>query len=458
MSKKLWGGRFKKEIDKDFFEFQKSISYDHALAEYDVLHSLIHVNALSYADIITKAEAGKLTAALKNILKEIKQHTFQFDAQAEDIHTDIHNRIEARVGKLSQKLHTLRSRNDQIAFDEKWYCFVQGNAFISLLGSLGLCLIELGAKNEKAALVGYTHTQRAQIIGFPHYVNAYAQMFFDDMAKIDFFVNRLSCYIGSGALAGTAIPCSAYKKAINNMMKYYRNQYRIKQTVVCETVNNSLYNVSERDFCIEFLSVLSMVQMHLSRMSEDWILYSTQEFDFFDLPEEFCTGSSLMPHKKNPDFLELVRGSTGKVYGSLMALLTTMKALPFTYNRDMQLDKESLFSSVETIKKELVLMAKFVKGIKLKKENIAKALDDERLYATEIAEFLVTEKKVAFKEAHDIVGRLIRYCEDNKKEIKKMSDDLLKGFHPALTRRTLEVIMTPEYAVASKKSITQNRG
>ena len=257
------------------------------------------------------------------------------------------------MGDLAEKLHTLRSRNDQIVFDEKWYCYKEGIYILSELNVLLLSLNHFGARYSDAFIPGYTHTQRAQVVSFVNYTGAFFCMFERDFERTDNFLKRSAIYIGSGALAGSAIPKSAYSGAIKKFIAKTNPGFKHSRS---ETVKNSLDNVSSRDFIVEFLSILSMIQMHLSRMAEDFILYSTKEYGFFDLPEEFCTGSSLMPHKKNPDFLELVRGYTGRVYGNLMSVLTTMKGLPLTYNRDMQLDKEPLFSSTEIVKEELKIM------------------------------------------------------------------------------------------------------
>lgn len=441
--KKLWGGRFKKKIDKQFYRFQKSIHYDYKLAEYDIYHSLIHVSALGGSGLLTREEEKKLLKALREVLDEIKKQGFKPHLKSEDIHTDIHNRVGKKVGKLALKLHSLRSRNDQIVFDEKMYCLKEYSDILRLLSGF---LEELSNKHknyEKDFFVGYTHTRRAQVIYFSDYLLAYAQMFTRDYERLVNFQDSLKITLGAGALAGTPLDSKYYQRAVSiaGLVKKHLGE-----------LTSPLDNVSDRDFIVEFLSILSILQMHLSRMAEDFILYSTKEFDYLDLPEEFCTGSSLMPHKKNPDFLELVRGYTGKLYGNLVAVLTMMKGLPLSYNRDMQLDKEPLFSSVETIKEELRIMVRFMRGLKLKKDNINRALKDEGLYATELADFLVF-KDVAFKNAHDIVGKLIRYSEDKKISIKEMSEKTLKSFHKELNQKQIKRIMNPEYAVSSKRSI-----
>lgn len=451
MSKKLWGGRFKKEINQEFFDFQKSIHYDYKLAQYDVCHSLIHLGALLQAKILKKNEYNKLIKVLVSLLTEIRTGKFVFSPQAEDIHTDIQNRVEKKVGKLANKLHSLRSRNDQIVFDEKWYCFHEAVGLLISLNDLLDALEELSKKYKDCHLPGYTHTQRAQVVGFSDYIGAFFSMFTRDFERLDAYLRNIRIAIGSAALAGSSLSHDYYTKAIKDFMRIW--QSNATQSPL-EIAQNSLDNVASRDFVVELLCILAMLQMHLSRMAEDFILYSTSEFRFFDLPEEFCTGSSLMPHKKNPDFLELVRGYTGRINGNLVAMFTLMKGLPLTYNRDMQLDKEPLFSSVEILGKELLIMKEFIKGIKINKERIKEVLKDESLYATELVEFLVYQG-VAFKDAHTIIGRLVRYSIDNKKFIRDLNDNTLKKFHSKLSHEQIVKIMCSDYAVSSKKSTSR---
>lgn len=453
MTKKLWGGRFKKKIDKDFFKFQKSIQYDYKLAEYDIFHSKIHVKALLGHGILVKTEAQKLLKTLDTVENEIKEDikNGRFSIiDSEDIHTEIQNRVEKKIkGELPLKLHTLRSRNDQIVFDEKYYCLKESeliaNNIVALLKSLVLFIRN---NNGKDQFIGYTHTQRAQAISFSNYISALFCMFEKDAKRIIRFNKNLYIYIGAGALAGSLLSSKNYNEAIKKSFDIDNSKIKL--------VDNTLDNVSDRDFIIELLSIISIIQMHLSRMTEDFILYSTKEFSYFNLPEEFCTGSSLMPHKKNPDFLELVRGYTGRIYGNLMSILTTMKGLPLTYNRDMQLDKEPLFSSVDTIKDELQIMAKFIEKINLNEEVIEQALKDKSLYATELAEWLVTNKKtnIPFRKAHDIIGRLIKLAESNKYKgsIDAISDKDLMKLHPSLNQIVLKKIMNSKYAISSKRT------
>ena len=450
MSKKLWGGRFKKEVDKEFFKFQKSIQYDCKLAEYDIYHSIIHVTALKEAGIINTNEARKLMSALTGIFYEVRDGKFKPNLAAEDIHTDIQDRVAKKVGKLALKLHSLRSRNDQVVFDEKWYCYKEGIYILSLINVLLNALNHFGTRYGSFYIPGYTHTQRAQVVSFVSYTGAFFCMLERDFERLDAFIKRSFIYIGSGALAGSSIPKAAYSEAIKKFLSGMKPEFRHSRS---ETVKNSLDNVASRDFIIDFLSILSMIQMHLSRMAEDFIMFSTKEYGFFDLPEEFCTGSSLMPHKKNPDFLELVRGNTGRVYGNLVAVLTVMKGLPLTYNRDMQLDKEPLFSSTETIREELKIMAELIQKINVNEDRILQALEDEELYSTELVEFLVHEG-VPFGEAHSVVGKLTRYAQDKKLKIKSMPDKKLHSFHKKLNHKNVKKIMNPEYAVFSKKSLS----
>ncbi|MCU0665732.1 MAG: argininosuccinate lyase [Candidatus Omnitrophica bacterium] len=447
MAKKLWGGRFKKQIDADFYNFQKSIQYDYKLAEYDIYHSMIHINALAHTGVLNPSEAKRLRAGLSAVLSEVKSGNFKYDPACEDIHTYIQNKLESKVGEVALKMHSFRSRNDQVVFDEKYYCLSQGSRIFKLLTELKKSFLWLANAYKYDYFVGYTHTQRAQIVKFSDYLLSFLEMFNQDAERLQIYLDNLKVYIGSGALAGSFIKKDDYQKAIKECADKISQDLPLR----ISSAHNSLNNVSNRDFIIELLSIFAILQMHLSRLAEDFILYSTREFNYLNLPEEFCTGSSLMPHKKNPDFLELVRGYTGKVYGDLFSLLTTMKGLPLTYNRDMQLDKEPLFSSTQVVLEELLIMSKFVKKVTLNKEAVTRALEDETLYATEIAEYLVS-KGVPFRTAHEIVGKIIRYCEDNNIKIQHLSDDPLKNFSQYLSSQKIKKIFDPGYATSLKRS------
>ncbi|MFH1578167.1 MAG: argininosuccinate lyase [Candidatus Omnitrophota bacterium] len=450
MAKKMWGGRFKKKIDKDFDAFQKSIDYDYRLAKQDILHSTIHTYALLYTRVLTPQEAKRLLFALKQILSEIKNKgKLKYNSSSEDIHTEIQNRLEKKLKDVALKLQSFRSRNDQVVFDERMYCIREAMDVLSLIYQVEESLEKLADKYKKDFFVGYTHTQRAQVIKFPDYLLSFAGMFERDAKRIFIFFKDLEVPIGCGALTGSYIKKEDYKKAIGKFGRLFK-----ESLPGISLTKNPLDNISDRDFIIEFLSILSILQMHLSRLAEDFILYSTKEFDFFDLPEEFCTGSSLMPHKKNPDFLELVRGYSGRVCGNLISVLTTMKGLPLSYNRDMQLDKEPLFSSVDIIKDELKILSKFIKGVRLNKPVIQEALRDENLYATEFAEYLI-KNKLPHKRAHTVIGKLISYSEQKKQKIGDMDDQMLAQFHPALTHKAVKRILNPRFVVEQKRSIAR---
>lgn len=447
MAKKLWGGRFTKKTDKDFFDFQKSIEYDYKLAEYDILHSKIHVEVLSRMGILSKKEAKALTSALNSVAVNIK--TKKINTASEDIHTEIQNQVQKIEKKLALKLHSLRSRNEQVVFDEKWYCLEKVQEIRKLLRQVQASLLFLAEKykdEDRFPFIGYTHTQRAQAIPFKYYLLTYFYMLKRDYKRLEAFSEALFAYVGAGALAGSSLKRNVYDVVIKEIL--------VEKPWKTKPVEHSLDNVSDRDFIIEFLAVLSIIQMHLSRLAEDFILYSTKEFNFISLPEEFCTGSSLMPHKKNPDFLELVRGYSGRLYGNLVSILTTMKGLPLTYNRDMQLDKEPLFSSVEVIQDELKIMARFIKAVTLNEKIVKQAVQDKTLYATELAEFLVQEYKVPFRQAHDIVGKLIILSE-KKGGIDRIPEKELKKLCPALNKAVVAKIMSYKYAILSKKSISK---
>jgi argininosuccinate lyase len=445
MAKKLWGGRFTKPIDPAFERFSRSVHYDYKFAEYDLVHSLIHVNALFHAGFVTEDERAKLTEALSDLLEKLGTDEFEPDLSEEDIHSQIQNALEKKLGSTAKKLHTLRSRNDQIAFDAKMYCYDESQDTAVLLDAVIAAFREAAATHANEPFVGYTHTQRAQVISFGAYCGAYAEMFDRDRQRLTDFLTHFRITIGAGALAGSSIPFQAYEKAAATFAK--------ETGINVLPVTNSLEHVADRDFAMEFLSILSILQMHISRLAEDMILYSTKEFDYLDLPEEFCTGSSLMPHKKNADFMELARGATGRVYGAQLTLMTLMKGLPLTYNRDMQLDKEPLFDAVETVQDLLEMLARFVPGITVKEDNVAKALDDELFYGVEIAEYLVNHG-VPFSTAHELVGKLIRHSEEHSVAMKAIDDSVLaKEFHPSLTRSALTKIMAPRAALANKRSI-----
>ncbi len=448
---KLWGGRFNKKTDPLTEEFTRSIQFDHKLARYDCLGSLAHIAILKRAGLLTSQEYEVLRQGLKRILERIEKGTFTFDQKFEDIHSYIQHLLEndKKVGKVALKLHTCRSRNDQVVFDTKCYCHNNIKTTLALLLNVEKSLSTLAKKNKSIWIPGYTHLQRAMPIWLADHLFAYYDMLGKDFSKLENIVKNLDLTLGAGALAGTVIKAHYYNVTVEKLTSD-------GQIPLLKPTKNSIYTVSDRDFVIETISALAMTGMHLSRLAEDFILWSTKEFNYIEIDESFCTGSSLMPQKKNPDVLELIRGYTGKLYGNLVNVLVMMKGLPLTYNRDMQHDKEPLFDSFEIVQKELRILAELLLNVKFNKENIAAQLKDETLYATDIADFLV-QKGIPFKEAHTIVGRLIRQKIESGKDLLSMNTDELKTFHPFITPAALKKIIDPKRSVESKISIKRDK-
>lgn len=447
---KLWGGRFSKPTNKLVEEFTKSIHFDQKLAIYDVMGSLIHIDILKKANLLSSKEHAALKTGLNGILASINNTTkpFKPDNSFEDIHSYMQNLLEKKVGRVAFKLQTCRSRNDQVVFDTKIYCLWNIITTLSELTKFTHSLLYLIGKSHDIKIPGYTHLQHAMPIKLSKYFNAYLAMFKRDKKRLENILTSINPTMGSGALAGTFIDASKYNIASASL--FSKSKIKIKPP------DNSIDTVSDRDFIIEILSALAIVGMHLSRLAEDMILWSTKEFDFIDIDDAFCTGSSLMPQKKNPDVLELVRGYSGRLYGNLVNVLVMMKGLPLSYNRDMQLDKEPLFDSFKIVQDELKVLTELFKNVKFKRENINKQLADETLYATDIADYLV-KNKVAFKDAHTIIGKLISHKLQSKKDIVKMDAEELKPFHPLLTPAIVKKIINPEYSVNSKKSVRRGR-
>jgi len=442
MAKKLWGGRFSKATHPLVEEFTRSIHYDKKLARYDVFGTLAHVQILKKARYLTPGEARKLTKALGGLYKAIVNGTFRADAHAEDIHTDIQNKLLAKVGDLALKLHTARSRNDQVIFATKAYAKTECAKLIADVGELKAALEQLAAKHKDFVIPGFTHLQHAQPVYLKDYLSSYAAMLSRDSAKLAAIASAVKLTMGAGALAGTPIDARHYCVKIPGLELH--------------PVANSLDTVSDRDFVIEILGAAAIIGMHLSRLAEDLILWSTKEFGFVDIDDAFCTGSSLMPQKKNPDVLELVRGYAGRLNGNLISVLTMMKGLPLSYNRDMQLDKEPLFNSIETVSGELKVLAQLVKTLKFNKTRIEAYLEDESLYATDIVYYLV-DKGVPFKTAHTIVGKLVRHAIESRIEIKSMSDAELKKYSDRFKSSEILKLFNPKVSVESKRSIRRGR-
>lgn len=443
MAKKLWGGRFSKKTDPLVEEFTKSIQYDQKLAYFDTVGSRLHIAVLKDVGYITKEEWSKLLEGLNALETDIKVGT-----KCEDVHTYIQNELQKKVGDLALKLHTARSRNDQVVFSTKLYC---KNALKMISIDIS-CFIDvlslLGRKNAQVIIPGFTHLQHAQPVYLKDYLEAYVAMLERDRNRLRYISTHLRITMGAGALAGTPIPVEKYNIKAAKIIK------ELKRVGVddIELTTNSLDAVSDRDFVIEIISALSILAMHLSRIAEDFTIWSTKEFDFIEIDEAFCTGSSLMPQKKNPDVLELVRGYAGRLYGNLVSVLTMMKGLPLTYNRDMQLDKEPLFNSFEIVSSELKVLTGLIKTLKFNESKIKEHLKDESLYATDLVYYLV-DRKIAFKEAHTIVGRLVKYSLENEIQIKDMPEKILKSFSNKIVKKEIIKLFDPLVSVESKKSI-----
>jgi len=434
---KLWGGRFRKEIDKTMQAFVSSIYFDKKLVKYDILGSIAHAKMLGKCKIITRDEADKIIKGLKDILSQIKDGSLTVDNQAEDIHTWVENSLREKIGEIAGKLHTARSRNDQVALDERMYLRDEIKIIQQNLHALQESLLFIARNHLGIIMPGYTHLQHAQPLLFSHYLLAYFFKFNRDRERLEDLYKRVDILpLGSAAMAGTSYPID--------------RQYLAKELNFSEISQNSLDAVSDRDFIIEFLSDSAMTMLHLSRLSEEIILWSSQEFDFIELDDSFCTGSSIMPQKKNPDAAELIRGKSGRVYGHLMTLLTVMKALPLTYNHDMQEDKEPLFDSVEVLKNSLIIMSGMVRTLQVKSENMRNSLKGDFSNATEVADYLV-KKGLVFREAHQVVGEIVLYCIEQKKNIEQLRLKEFQHFQTLFEEDILNML-SPEDVVNSKKS------
>jgi len=452
MVKKLWGGRFAKKTNPQVEEFTKSIQYDYKLAEYDLLGSMSHVKILKKSGYLNSGEASKLQDGLSSIGESIKKGSFKPDPKCEDIHTNIQNILEKKVGDLALKLHTARSRNDQVVFATKLYCKSTILDVQLEILKLAKAIKVLGENNKHIIIPGFTHLQHAQPVMLKDYLGTYAQMLARDTKRLFYVSDNMKVTMGAGALAGTPISANDYK------IKASEGIEELKKSGIdfLEATDNSLDSVSDRDFVIEIIAALSIIAMHLSRLAEDLIIWSTKEFDFVEIDEAFCTGSSLMPQKKNPDVLELTRGYAGRLYGNLISVLTMMKGLPLTYNRDMQLDKEPLFNSFEIVSSELKVLTGLIKTLKFNKAKIEEQLKDESLYATDLVYYLV-DKKIPFKNAHTIIGKLVKYSIDNDIKIEDMPENLLKQFSDKLIKKEIVKLFDPLVSVKSKKSIKRKK-
>ena len=434
---KLWGGRFKKKTDPLVEEFTKSIHYDYKLAKYDVLGSIAHARMLGKAKIIPSKDSAKIVQGLASILSRIEKGAFVFDKKVEDIHTNIQNVLEKKIGKVAEKLHTVRSRNDQVVTDLRMYAKAEIKNLEAEINNLQKSLVGFAKKNAKVVIPGFTHLQHAQAVSLAHHCLAYVEMLERDKERLNDAYKRCDVLpLGSAALSGTSLPID-------------RN-YTAKLLGFSKICANSIDAVSDRDFVLEVLADLSILSMHISRMAEDFILWASPEFSLLELDEAFSTGSSLMPQKKNPDVLELARANSGAVYGNLVSLLATMKGLPLSYNRDMQLDKLPLFNSFESLILCLRVLCGLIKSAGVNRSQALILSSDELLCATDLVEYLV-KKGIAFKEAHNIVGRLVTFALEKKVFLSEVPFGQWKKISSHFKKDVYELLNTGT-SVAAKKS------
>jgi len=419
-------------------KFISSLSFDKKLVKYDLLGSIAHAQMLGKCKIIIKEEKDKIVEGLKQILKEVQENKLEITAgEAEDIHSWAENKLKEKIGTVAGKLHIARSRNDQIALDERMYLKEEVLKTQGLLKDLQKSLLSSAQKHLGIIMPGYTHLQHAQPLLFSHHFMAYFYMFERDKGRMQDLYKRIDVLpLGSAALAGTSFPID--------------REFVAKQLGFNQISENSLDTVGDRDFILEFLSASAILMMHLSRLGEELVLWSSQEFNFIELDDSFCTGSSIMPQKKNPDAAELIRGKSGRVYGNLINLLTMMKALPLAYNHDMQEDKEPLFDTASTLEKSLFLMSKMIETMQVNKEKIEKSTKGDFSTATELADYLV-KKSLSFREAHKLVGGMVIYCLENKKNLEDLTLSELNSFHKNFNEDALK-ILKPVSAVKAKDS------
>ncbi len=411
---KLWGGRFTTGTDKATDDFNSSIRFDARLYKQDIEGSIAHAQMLGKCGIIPVDDADLICKTLHKILIDIENDLIKFEVDAEDIHMNIEKILISRIGDTGKMLHTGRSRNDQIALDIRMYLKSETTEIKSMLSDLMKVLLNLSGQHLNTIMPGYTHLQRAQPVTFAHHMMAYFQMFRRDISRLIDCYKRMDVMpLGSGALAGTTYPLD--------------RQYVADKLGFSAITENSLDGVSDRDFAVELASCLSIIMMHMSRFSEELVLWSSGEFSFVEMDDAFSTGSSIMPQKKNPDVAELVRGKTGRVYGSLTTLLTMMKSLPLAYNKDMQEDKEAIFDAVDTVKMCLPVFTKMLSTMKIRKDSMHKAAQGGFTNATDVADYLV-KKGIPFRSAHEIIGKMVLYCINNNKAIDELTMQEFKEF------------------------------
>lgn len=438
MAGKLWHGRFREATNQLVESFTASIRFDQRLYRYDIEGSMAHCRMLAHQGLLSAEEADTLIQGLSEILREIEHGSFVFDDTQEDVHMAIEQRLMEKVGEVGGKLHAGRSRNDQVALDMRLFLRDEVKGTEEDLKDLQSNLVAQAKANLGVIMAGFTHLQHAQPVLFSHHLMAYYEMFRRDRQRLAACVERINISpLGSGALAGTSLPIDSNTTA--ELLDFPALS------------RNSIDAVSDRDFIIEFTAAAALIMMHLSRMCEELILWSSIEFGYVELSETFCTGSSIMPQKKNPDVAELVRGKSGRVYGHLMSLLTMMKGLPLAYNRDLQEDKEALFDTVDTVRQSLRILAKLWEHVSVNKERMEEMAAAGYTLATDVAEYLVL-KGVPFRLAHQIVGKIVRYCLEEGKELESLTLDELRGFSKVIDEK-IYTVLDLKHSVDSRNSV-----
>ncbi|MDZ7734813.1 MAG: argininosuccinate lyase [Gammaproteobacteria bacterium] len=434
-SGKLWGGRFSASTDELVEEFTASVDFDQRLSACDIRGSIAHVTMLARVGVLTESECNQIIKGLKDIEADIVRGEFAWSNSLEDVHMNIEARLAEHIGDVGKKLHTGRSRNDQIATDVRLYLRDEIDALGADLERLMLALIDVAEREADTIIPGFTHLQTAQPVSFGHHMLAWFEMLYRDLSRLNDCRKRMNVSpLGAAALAGTRFPIDRDFTA-----------EQLGFDAVCE---NSLDAVSDRDFAIEFAGCASLIMMHLSRMSEELVLWMSQQFGFIDIDDAFCTGSSIMPQKKNPDIPELVRGKTGRVYGDLIALLTLMKAQPLAYNRDNQEDKEPLFDAVDTVRASVRIYAALIPAVSVKRDAMRDAARHGLATATDLADYLV-EKGVAFRDAHAVVGQIVSYAISAGKDLVDLSLDEMRRYSQAIDEDIFEQLSL-EASVAAR--------
>ena len=434
---KLWGGRFSKDTAAIVDNFNASIEFDQKLYKQDITGSMAHAKMLVKTGIISQEESSKIVQCLNEILRDIEEGKIEFKVSLEDIHMNIETLLIERIGETGKKLHTARSRNDQVAVDIRLYLRDEIVDICGLINNLLTSLVQIGENHVDTIMPGYTHLQRAQPITLAYHLMAYFQMFKRDHGRLQDCYKRVNFLpLGVGALAGVTY---------DNDRNFLANELGFDQ--ICE---NGLDAVSDRDFAIEFINDASIIMMHLSRFCEELILWSSQEFQFIEMDDAYSTGSSIMPQKKNPDIAELIRGKTGRVYGNLINLLTILKSLPLAYNKDMQEDKPPLFDTVDTLKSCLEIFNSMLNTVHFKKDQMRKAVSAGFMNATDVADYLV-KNGVPFRSSHEIVGKMVLYCIQQNKTIEDLTINEFMNFSPAFKEDILDSVVA-EQCIASKIS------